>query len=135
MNLNTFKCQLHIIHDSHRWHDWKLSPQPSSVSVMFFSLCHTTATKKHLLPWFRVKVDMMYASSHLQPSVCASVCVCVCVCACIPILMGTSICLHSHVVGTSDSMGTKIEVPIRETVLNECRSHSKGAYVIFSFGP
>jgi hypothetical protein len=61
--------------------------------------------------------------------------VCVCVCSCIPILMGTSICSHSHAVGTSDSMVTKIEVPMRESALNECRSQSEGASVIFSFGP
>ena len=42
------------------------------------------------------------------------VCVCVCVCVCgpgIPHIVGTYICLHSHVVGTRLPYGDKKQVP------------------------
>ena len=61
-------------------------------------------------------------------------CVCVCVCSGFPIFVGTSVCLHSHLMGTSNLVGTKKQVPIRIFILNDCRSDSEGAYVIFSLG-
>ena len=81
----------------------------------------------HLKPYHIVSyITSCFTQFFKLHSTCVyHVCVCmyvyVCVCAGIYHVAGTSICKHSHVMGTSCSVGTKKQVPIRITHYNEYR--------------
>ena len=74
--------------------------------------------------------DRDKANSHIPTMTSPSSCVCVC--SGNPIFVETSVCLQSHLMGTSNLVGTKKQVPI--IILNEYRCDSEGAYMVFSFG-
>jgi len=63
------------------------------------------------------------------------VCVCVCVCSRFCHAVGTSMCLHSHVMGTYFLLGTKNLVPTRKMGLNDYISQSIGAGEVSGIGP
>lgn len=56
------------------------------------------------------------------------------ICSRIYHIMATTLWSHSHVMGTSDSMGTKNQVPIRETLSNKYRRRCEGTCVVYNVG-
>ena len=81
--------------------------------------------------------DLRVASRNGLPSYLEYL-LCVCVCVCVhwfSFIMGTKICIHSHVMGTSCGMGTKKQVPIREMVIKQYRRCSTCVSEVFSVGP